>query len=89
MRFGLFRGSRPERPPAPTVERIKSWVLAAPDLAPGTTVTVNEIVCLDPSCPGVETVMLIMAPGKKTRACKIAKAIDEVTEPEVRQALLS
>ena len=89
MRFGLFRRSRPERPGAATVEQIRSWVLAAPDLAPGTAVTVNEIVCLDPSCPGIETVMLLMKAGKKTRACKIAKAMDEVTEQDVRNALLS
>ena len=89
MRFGLFRRSRPERPAVATVERIKSWVLAAPDLALGTTATVNEIVCLDASCPGVETIMLVMEPGQKTRAHKIAKAMDEVTELDVREALLS
>ncbi|HMO29001.1 hypothetical protein [Enterovirga sp.] len=47
----------------------------------------SEIVCLDPACPGTETVMLVMAPGLKTRAAKLAKAAAEVTEPEVRAAL--
>lgn len=88
MRFGLFRRSQPERPPAEATERVKAWVMAVLDSRPETAVTVNEIVCLDPSCPGVETVMLVMEPGARTRAYKIGKALDEVTEQDVRQALL-
>ncbi len=87
MRFGLFRRSGHPKRGAETAERVKAWVTAALQLAPATPVTVSEIVCLDPLCPGTETIMLVMEPGKKTRAYKVSKAIDEVTEQDVREAL--
>ena len=67
-------------------ERVKALTRAL--LGDGTDVTVSEIVCLDPACPGTETVMLIMAAGQKTRAAKVQKPAAEVTEPDVRGALL-
>ena len=78
---------KPPKPEAEGVARIKSWVLGV--LAPlaGTTLAINEITCLDPACPGVETVILVMEPGHKTRAYKIAKALDGVTEQDTRAAL--
>ena len=77
------------KPDAEAVARVKAWALAILTAGPDTAVTVNEIVCLDPGCPGTETVLLVMEPGRKTRACKVAKPMDEVTEPELRVALLS
>ncbi|HEX8663628.1 MAG TPA: hypothetical protein VF744_06325 [Beijerinckiaceae bacterium] len=86
MRLGLFR--RREEAQAEAMERVKAWAAAA--AASGDTVlAVNEIVCTDPSCPGVETVVLLMRPGRKTRACKVPKALAEVTEQDIREALSS
>jgi hypothetical protein len=50
-------------------------------------ITVSEIVCLDPDCPGTETVILIMSAGAKTRAAKVAKPARDVSEPDLRAAL--
>jgi hypothetical protein len=87
MRFGLFRrGARPT-PEAEVSGRVKAWLASALELPPDTAVTVSEIVCLDPSCPGTETVMLVMRHGEKTRAYKVGRAMDEVTEQDVREAL--
>jgi hypothetical protein len=87
MRFGRWFGAgRPQREPAAVAE-VKRWVLAALGAGPGTAVTVSEIACLDPGCPGTETVILIMAPGRKTRAAKVAKPLDEVTPDDVAGAL--
>ena len=80
----LLRRKAP-KPEAVAVARIKAWALDA--LPAGTALAVNEIACLDPACPGLETVILVMEPGRKTRACKIAKAIEAVTEQDVRAAL--
>jgi hypothetical protein len=66
---------------------VKEWALQALQAAPETVLVVNEIACNDPSCPGVETVILVMEPGRKTRACKVQKPLDEVTEPDVHGAL--
>jgi hypothetical protein len=88
MRFGLFlRRESPPKPQPEAVERVKAWASAAAGLPGNAAFAVNEIVCTDPSCPGVETVVLLMQPGRKTRACKVAKALAEVTEQDVREAL--
>lgn len=78
-----LRGGR-RRPDREAVARVKAW---AGDAVPGATIAVNEIICLDPGCPGTETVILVMQPGRKTRAAKIAKALDEVTQADVGAAL--
>ena len=87
MRFGLFRREARPKPEAEASARVKACLASALELPPDTAVTVSEIVCLDPSCPGTETVMLVMRRGEKTRAYKVGKAIDEVTEQDVREAL--
>jgi hypothetical protein len=71
------------------IRRVKTWAgtaLSAPD---STAFAVNEIACNDPGCPGVETIILVMEPGRRTRACKVLKALDDVTEQDVREALLA
>lgn len=50
--------------------------------------TVNEIVCRDPGCPGEETVVLVLQPGAKTKAVKISKPGAAVTEQDLRSALI-
>jgi hypothetical protein len=88
MRFGLFRRRANEaRPEAEAIARIKVWTASIAGLPPEASLAVNEIVCTDPSCPGTETVVLVMQPGRKTRACKVSKALEEVTESDLRDAL--
>jgi hypothetical protein len=87
--FGAFlRGSfglpKPDRE---AVERVKALARSALQASPDTAFAVNEIACNDPGCPGIETVILVMEPGRKTRALKVQKALDEVTEPDIREAL--
>jgi hypothetical protein len=88
MRFGLFR-RRESLPQAEAVRRVKAWASTAAGLPSEAVLAVNEIVCADPSCPGVETVVLLMQPGRKTRACKVQKPLTEVTEQDLREALSS
>lgn len=71
------------------VRRVKSWAAAILAVSEDTAFAVNEIACNDPGCPGVETIILVMEPGRKTRACKVLKALDDVTEQDVREALLA
>lgn len=84
----LFRGTRAAKPDSETTARVKAWAAAAPGLPAGASLAVNEIVCHDPSCPGLETIVLVMAPGRRTRACKVGKALDQVTEQDIRDALV-
>src|SRR4051812_33058594 len=82
----LLRRKAP-KPEAEVVTRVKRWALDALDPPAGTALVVNEIACLDPACPGLETVILVMEPGRKTRALKVAKAMDAVTYQDIRAAL--
>jgi hypothetical protein len=79
----LFR-SRPERE---ALARVKAMARAILALAEEATVAVNEIVCADPACPGLETIILVMEPGKKTRAVKLAMAAENIGEAELAAAL--
>nr|WP_246505237.1 hypothetical protein [Microvirga antarctica] len=71
------------------IARIKDWARAALGGSPDTAFAVNEIACMDPACPGVETVILVMEPGVKTRACKVAKGLADVTQDDILEALAS
>lgn len=84
--MALFGFGRP-RPPDEARRRIAGWARAIGGFGAGTVVTVNEINCPDPACPGFETVILILEPGVRTRARKIAKPIAEIGEADVAAAL--
>ena len=86
MRLGSLWRNRPKAD-SETVARVKVWVRTSLGAAEDTAFAVNEIACTDPACPGVETVILVMEPGKKTRALKVAKTLDAVTEQDIRDAV--
>jgi hypothetical protein len=88
MRFGLFRRTRSEsKPEAEAIARVKAWVAEIARLPADAAIAVNEIVCTDPSCPGTETIVLVMQPGRKTEARKVSKPVEAVTEADLREAL--
>jgi hypothetical protein len=64
--------------------RVKALVFDAMGRNPDVGISVNEIICND---PGQETVILIMVPLKKTAACKVSKAMKDVSDDDVRDAL--
>jgi len=81
---GTFGLPKPDRQ---GIDRVKSLAREGLRVAPDTAFAVNEIVCNDPGCPGIETVILVMEPGRKTRALKVAKPLDEVMEQDILKAL--
>ncbi|WP_406854868.1 hypothetical protein ABEG18_20305 [Alsobacter sp. KACC 23698] len=88
MLSGLLDRFRRSKPDPEDVARVKGWVIEALALGPDDRVTVNEIACTDPACPGLETVVLVMASGEKTRAVKIKGGLITVTRPQVMRACL-
>jgi hypothetical protein len=78
---------RPKPPERSCNERVKGFAFEALGRNPGIGISVSEIQCADPACPGEETIILVMVPQKKTAACKVAKAMVDVTEDDVRDAL--
>ena len=49
-------------------------------------VSVSELHCGHDACGGVETVILVMRPGRRTEAVKIGKPITAVTEADIAAA---
>ena len=86
-RWGDLLRRKAAKPEPEAIGRLKSCVREVLALPAGTALAVNEIACLDPTCPGMETVILVMEPGRKTRAYKIAKALEAVTDQDIRDAL--
>ncbi len=86
MRLGAFWRGRPQQD-SEAAARVKTWARAALGTSDETAFAVNEIACTDPACPGIETVILVMEPGKKTRALKVAKTLAAVTEQDIRDAV--
>ena len=78
---------RPARPDPEDAARVKDWVRDELALGGDDTVTVNQIACTDPACPGLETVILVMRPGEPTRAFKAPGSLVVQTRPTIRKAL--
>jgi hypothetical protein len=78
---------RPTRPDPDDVARVKAWVTVALALGDEDAVTVSEIACNDPACPGLETVILVMRKGERTRAFKAKGSLVVQTRPAVEAAL--
>ncbi len=55
-------------------------------LSDDVALAVNEIVCADPACPGTETVILVMAPGCRTRAVKVPGAMAAIEDATIAAA---
>lgn len=88
MRLGLFGKGGPDKAlAAEQTGRIKALVREIAGLPEAAAIAVNEIICADPACPGTETVILVMNPGEKTKAFKLAMAMAEVTPEALREAL--
>lgn len=83
MLAGLFDRFKRPKPDAEDVARVKGWVVTALGLGERDQVTVNEIECVDPACPGLETVILVMRSGEKTRALKFTGSLVTITQPMV------
>lgn len=66
--------------------RVKDLARTVLALDEEASISVNEINCTDPACPGTETVILLMIPGERTRALKVMKPVEEVDEADIRAA---
>lgn len=86
--LGRWFGGR-AKTDAGAVARIKDKVRLILGLPEDVAIAVNEIICADPSCPGMETVILIMQPGVKTVAVKVEARVEAVDDAALTAALLA
>lgn len=86
MAFGsLFR--RAPKPDPALVAALKDKLRTRLNLPEDAALTVNEIVCADPACPGTETVILVMVPKRKTLAYKVAAPLTDITDEALDAAI--
>lgn len=86
MRLG--RWFKPDEKRLAAVEQVKSFVLKVLPLAEGKTISVSEIECGDPTCPGgVETAVLVRGKASVEAAFKLRGPIDTLTLPKVEEAV--
>jgi hypothetical protein len=71
----------------PARQRVRDWALAILGHDPEPALTISEIDCGDPACPGFETIILVMREGEATQAVKIRKPLNEITEPDLSEAM--
>ena len=72
---------------ADTVElqmRVQGWVETRFLPGDGDVVMVNEVACGQPGCPPFETVIALLAEGRRPIKFKLYKALSEVGEADVK-----
>lgn len=87
--MALFGGPFRKKPPRDeaALQRIRGWAHVALGEPPALDLTISEVDCADPACPGLETFILVMRPGEATQAVKIRKPIAEIAEPDVIEVM--
>jgi hypothetical protein len=75
------------KPKTENAASIKEWTRKVLNLDDETIVMVSELQCRESDCPPVETVIAVMRTGAEKRMFKIHRAIDELTEKEVIDAI--
>ena len=87
--MALFGGPFRKKPPRDeaALARIRGWVAAALDNPPGLDLTISEVECADPACPGLETFILVLRAGEATQAVKVKKPIAEIEAADIVEAM--
>lgn len=67
--------------------RVGAWCRELLALGPAATVSVAELACGEPECGGAETVVMVMAPGRKTEAVRLKMRLSAVTREGLAAAL--
>jgi len=69
--------------------RVREWARPLLDAGDEDTVVVTELRCTEPGCPPVETMIALLRARAEPRKVTIHKPISEITEADVRAALLT
>ncbi|MFE1603252.1 hypothetical protein [Methylobacterium sp. ID0610] len=68
---------------AARIAALKEQLGPALGLGPEDALTVSEIACADPGCPDVETVVLVMRAGERSRAIRIPRPLHAVEDADL------
>ena len=84
--FGRFF-RKPDPQESAAREAIRRWAETLLGNEPPVSLTISEIDCGDPACPGLETIILVMREGEATQAVKVRKPMQDVTEADIAEAM--
>ena len=84
--FGRFQ-RKPDPQEVAARQRLRDITERILGQDPPVSLTISEIDCGDPVCPGIETIILVMREGEATQAVKIRKPMVEVSEADLHDAL--
>jgi hypothetical protein len=87
--MALFSGPFRKKPPRDpeVLARIRGWCLEHLGGEDSAELTISEVDCADPKCPGLETFILVMRPGEAMQATKIRKKLVDIVEADVMEAM--
>lgn len=87
--MALFANPFRRKPPRDeaALARLREWTAAALGHPAGLDLTISEVECADPACPGLETFILVLREGEATQAVKIRKTIAEITEADIAEVM--
>jgi hypothetical protein len=82
--FGLRSDARR----AAAIRALKATARTLFEAGEDDAVVVNEVQCSEPGCPPIETVVALLRAGCEPRQVKVHKPAVEVTEDDIRHAML-
>lgn len=85
----MLFGDKTDERRATAVRALKEAARALFDAHEDDAVVVNELRCVEPGCPPVETVIALLRAGTPPRQIKVHKPAMEVTADDLRAAILA
>jgi hypothetical protein len=81
-------GPRNDARRSSAIRALKAKARTLFEAADDDAVVVNELSCTEPGCPPIETVVALLRAGSEPRQVKVHKPAVEVTEDDLRHAML-
>lgn len=81
--FSIFARTRRDGSASALADGLKDRIRRHLGLGDDDGVTISEIACPDPACPGTETAILVMRPHRRTVALKVAKPLGDIDEADI------
>ncbi len=87
----MAKGFRPGNPatPNPQLRELKETVRTLLGLDDDTAVMIRQLACTEPGCPPLETVVAVLPMNGPARRWTLHRPTEQITEDDLRTALLS
>jgi len=82
-------GKRTDETRSAAIRAIKQMARSLFDAADDDVIVVSELQCTEPGCPPLETIVALLRSGAEPRQVKLHKAAVDVSEQDLRAALVA